>query len=219
MIKKFAIGCLAATFLAGCTTTDPYTGEQKISNTAGGAAIGAAVGALGGLAVGGGGKSGRNAALIGAGIGALAGGAVGNYMDRQESELRAQLQGTGVSVTRNGDQIILNMPSNITFATDQDAVKPQFFATLNSVAVVLRKFDRSIIDVYGHTDNVGGQQYNQLLSERRALSVSNYLTQQGIDNRRFSVRGFGMDRPIASNNSEAGRSQNRRVELQISPLT
>ncbi len=219
MIKKFAIGCLAATFLAGCTTTDPYTGEQKISNTAGGAAIGAAVGALGGLAVGGGGKSGRNAALIGAGIGALAGGAVGNYMDRQESELRAQLQGTGVAVTRNGDQIILNMPSNITFATDQDAVKPQFFATLNSVAVVLRKFDRSIIDVYGHTDNVGGQQYNQLLSERRALSVSNYLTQQGIDNRRFSVRGLGMDRPIASNNSEAGRSQNRRVELQISPLT
>ncbi|MBP0587842.1 OmpA family protein, partial [Mycobacterium tuberculosis] len=83
----------------------------------------------------------------------------------------------------------------ITFATDQDAVKPQFFATLNSVAVVLRKFDRSIIDVYGHTDNVVGQQYNQLLSERRALSVSNYLTQQGIDNRRFSVRGFGMDRP------------------------
>jgi outer membrane protein OmpA-like peptidoglycan-associated protein len=219
MIKKFAIGCLAATFLAGCTTTDPYTGEQKISNTAGGAAIGAAVGALGGLAVGGGGRSGRNAALIGAGIGALAGGVAGNYMDRQESELRAQLQGTGVSVTRNGDQIILNMPSNITFSTDQDAVKPQFYATLNSVAVVLRKFDRSIIDVYGHTDNVGGQQYNQLLSERRALSVSNYLTQQGIDNRRFAVRGLGMDRPIASNNSEAGRSQNRRVELQISPLT
>ncbi|QND53365.1 OmpA family protein [Phyllobacterium sp. 628] len=219
MIKKFAIGCLAATFLAGCTTTDPYTGEQKISNTAGGAAIGAAVGALGGLAVGGGGKSGRNAALIGAGIGALAGGAVGNYMDRQESELRAQLQGTGVSVTRNGDQIILNMPSNITFATDQDAVKPQFYATLSSVAVVLRKFDRSIVDVYGHTDNVGGQQYNQLLSERRALSVSNFLTQQGIDNRRFSVRGLGMDRPIAPNTTEAGRAQNRRVELQISPLT
>ncbi|MBA8902191.1 MULTISPECIES: OmpA family protein [unclassified Phyllobacterium] len=219
MIKKFAIGCLAATFLAGCTTTDPYTGEQKISNTAGGAAIGAAVGALGGLAVGGGGKSGRNAALIGAGIGALAGGAVGNYMDRQESELRAQLQGTGVSVTRVGDKIILNMPSNITFSTDQDAVKPQFYATLNSVAVVLRKFDRSIIDVYGHTDNVGGEQYNQLLSERRALSVSNYLTQQGIDNRRFAVRGFGMSQPVASNNSEAGRSQNRRVELQISPLS
>ncbi|MGO4451713.1 OmpA family protein [Phyllobacterium sp. TAF24] len=219
MIKKFAIGCLAATFLAGCTTTDPYTGEQKISNTAGGAAIGAAVGALGGLAVGGGGKSGRNAALIGAGIGALAGGAVGNYMDRQESELRAQLQGTGVSVTRVGDKIILNMPSNITFSTDQDAVKPQFYATLNSVAVVLRKFDRSIIDVYGHTDNVGGEQYNQLLSERRALSVSNYLTQQGIDNRRFAVRGFGMSQPVASNKSEAGRSQNRRVELQISPLS
>jgi outer membrane protein OmpA-like peptidoglycan-associated protein len=173
MMKKFAISCLAATFVAGCTTTDPYTGEQKMSNTAGGALIGTAAGALTGLAIGGSGKSGRNAALIGAGIGALSGGAIGNYMDRQESELRAQLQGTGVSVTRNGDRIILNMPSNITFNTDQDQVKPEFYATLNSVAVVLRKFDRTIVDVAGHTDSTGSLQHNQLLSERRALSVSN----------------------------------------------
>ncbi|MBB3234211.1 OmpA family protein [Phyllobacterium endophyticum] len=219
MMKKFAIGCLAATFLAGCTTTDPYTGQQKMSNTAGGAVIGTAVGALTGLAIGGGGKSGRNAALIGAGIGALSGGAIGNYMDRQESELRAQLQGTGVSVTRNGDRIILNMPSAITFNTDQDQVKPEFFSTLSSVAIVLRKFDRTIVDVAGHTDSTGSLQHNQLLSERRALSVSNYLTQQGIDNRRFDVRGYGPTEPVATNATEAGRAQNRRVEIQISPLT
>ncbi|WP_027231652.1 OmpA family protein [Phyllobacterium sp. UNC302MFCol5.2] len=220
MMKKFAISCLAATFLAGCTTTDPYTGDQKISNTAGGALIGTAAGALAGFAIGGGsGKSGRNGALIGAGIGALSGGAIGNYMDRQEAELRAQLQGTGVSVTRNGDRIILNMPSNITFNTDQDQVKPEFYPTLSSVAVVLRKFNQTIVDVAGHTDSTGSLQHNELLSERRALSVSNYLTQQGIDNRRFDVRGFGPSQPVATNATEAGRAQNRRVEIQIAPLT
>ena len=216
MMKKFAVSCLAATFLAGCTTVDPYTGDQKVSNTAGGAAIGALAGA--GLGMLAGGNDRRNA-LIGAGIGALSGGAIGNYMDRQEAELRAQLQCTGVSVTRSGDRIILNMPSNITFNTDQDQVKPEFYATLNSVAVVLRKFNQTIVDVAGHTDSTGSLQHNQLLSERRALSVSNYLTQQGIDNRRFDVRGYGPSRPIATNATEAGRAQNRRVEIQIAPLT
>ncbi|MBB2970403.1 OmpA family protein [Mesorhizobium sp. RMAD-H1] len=218
MIKKFSIAALAATFLAGCTT-DPYTGQQKISNTAGGAAIGAAVGALGGLAVGGSSRAQRNAVLIGAGLGALGGGAIGNYMDRQEAELRAQLQGTGVSVTRNGDNIILNMPSNITFDTDQDAVKSQFYPTLNSVAIVLRKFNQSLVDIYGHTDSTGSASYNQQLSQRRAQSVATYLGSQGIDQRRFAVTGFGDTRPIASNDTEAGRAQNRRVEIQISPLT
>lgn len=216
MMKKFAISCLAASILAGCTTTDPYTGQQKVSNTAGGVALGALAGA--GLGMLAGGNDRRNA-LIGAGIGALGGGAIGNYMDRQESELRAQLQGTGVSVTRNGDRIILNMPSNITFNTDQDQVKPQFFETLNSVAIVLRKFNQTTVDVAGHTDSTGSLQHNQLLSERRALSVSNYLTQQGIDNRRFAVQGYGPTQPVATNASEAGRAQNRRVELSIAPLT
>ncbi|KXF77500.1 cell envelope biogenesis protein OmpA [Paramesorhizobium deserti] len=218
MIKKFSIAALAATFLAGCTT-DPYTGQQKISNTAGGAAIGAGLGALGGLAVGGSSRAQRNAVLIGAGIGALTGGAIGNYMDRQEAELRAQLQGTGVSVTRNGDNIVLNMPSNITFDTDQDAVKSQFYSTLNSVAIVLRKFNQSLVDIYGHTDSTGSASYNQQLSQRRAQSVANYLGSQGIDQRRFAVIGYGDTQPIASNSSEAGRAQNRRVEIQISPLT
>ncbi|MCT7665299.1 OmpA family protein [Shinella kummerowiae] len=218
MYKKYAIVALAAVYLTGCTTTDPYTGEQKVSNTAGGAAIGAGMGAVAGLLIGNNPKQRRNAALIGAGIGALAGGAIGNYMDTQESELRAQLEGTGVSVTRNGDRIILNMPSNVTFSTDQDQVIPPFYPTLDSVAIVLRKFDKTLIDVDGHTDSVGNAGYNQDLSNRRANSVANYLASRGVDPRRMSAMGYGLERPIASNASEAGRAQNRRVEISISPL-
>ena len=217
MIKKLAIIALAATFLSACTTTDPYTGEQKTSNMASGAGVGAVAGALGGLVIGGGNK-GRNA-LIGAGIGALAGGAIGSYMDNQEAELRAQLQGTGVSVSRMGDRIVLNMPSNITFATDQDQVIPPFYATLDSVGIVLRKYNRSLIDINGHTDSTGGLAHNQGLSERRAASVANYLGARGIDQRRISTMGFGPSQPVASNASPDGRAQNRRVEVLISPLT
>ncbi|MGO4564156.1 OmpA family protein [Rhizobium sp. 2YAF20] len=219
MIKKFVLLAVSAAFLNACTTTDPYTGQQKVSNTAGGAAIGAGLGAIAGLAVGGSPVGRRNAALIGAGIGALAGGSIGNYMDQQEAELRQQLQGTGVSVTRAGDRIILNMPSAITFDTDQDAVKPEFDQTLNSVAIVLRKFNKTLVDVNGHTDSTGSVQHNQDLSERRAMSVAGYLGSQGIDQRRMSAVGFGPSQPVATNASEAGRSQNRRVEIQIAPIT
>ncbi|QPC88740.1 OmpA family protein [Mesorhizobium sp. NBSH29] len=213
-MKKTAAALIATTMLAACTT-DPYTGQQKVSNTAGGAAIGAGLGALAGMAAGG---NDRRNALIGAGIGALAGGAIGAYMDQQEAELRAQLQGTGISVTRSGEQIILNMPSNITFASDQDAVKAGFYPTLNSVSLVLKKFNRTIVDVYGHTDSTGDDQYNFDLSQRRALSVANYLSGQGVDQRRFAVTGFGETRPIADNATAGGRAQNRRVEIQLSPL-
>ncbi len=219
MMKKIAIVAVCATYLSACTTTDPYTGEQKVSNTAGGAAIGAGVGALAGLAVGNSAVGRRNAALIGAGVGALAGGALGNYMDNQEAELRAQLQSTGVSVTRVGDRIILNMPSNITFATDQDQIQPAFYSTLSSVAIVLRKFNRTLIDVNGHTDSTGSLAHNQALSERRAASVANFLAEQGIEQRRVSSMGFGPNQPVASNASEAGRAQNRRVEIAIAPIS
>ena len=218
-MNKQLMAALAAVSLVGACTTDPYTGQQKVSNTAGGAALGAGLGALAGLAVGGSSNAQRNAVLIGAGVGALAGGAIGNYMDRQEAELRAQLQGTGVSVTRAGDQIILNMPSNITFATDQDQVISAFYPTLNSVGLVLKKFNQTIVDVYGHTDSDGDDGYNFDLSQRRALSVANYLSGQGVDSRRFAVTGFGETRPIASNATAAGKAQNRRVEIQLSPLT
>ncbi|RNC89165.1 MAG: OmpA family protein [Oricola sp.] len=217
-MKTKTFAALAATlmFTAACTTTDPFTGQQQTSRTAIGAGAGALAGA--GLGVLAGGDDRRNA-LIGAGIGALAGGAVGNYMDRQQAELAAQLQGTGVSVTRVGNNIILNMPSNITFAVDQDQVVPAFFATLDSVAIVLNRFNQTLIDVYGHTDSTGDEGYNLGLSQRRAQSVANYLTGRGVNGQRMVVTGFGETRPVADNATEAGRAQNRRVEIQLVPLS
>lgn len=216
-MRKLIIATATVGLLAGCTT-DPFTGEAKLSNTAGGAMLGAGAGALVGLAVGPGGDGNRTAALIGAGVGALAGGAIGSYMDSQESELRAQLQGSGVSVTRRGENIILNMPSNVTFATDQDAISTRFYPTLNSVALVLQKYNRTLVDVNGFTDSTGGDRYNLELSQSRALSVAQYLNAQGIDRRRFSVMGFGKDQPVASNATVDGRAANRRVEIQLVPL-
>jgi len=208
--------------LASCSsTTDPLTGRPQVNNTAAGAGIGAAVGALGGLLIAKD-KSGsdrRKSVLIGAGIGALVGGGVGAYMDRQEQELRQQLQNSGVSVSRNGNEIILNMPSNVTFATGQDSLSPQFFPVLDSVAIVLNKYPKTLLDVDGHTDNVGDLGSNQALSERRAVTVAKYLNSRQVDSRRLQIIGFGESRPIANNASEAGRSANRRVEIRISPIT
>nr|WP_295468623.1 OmpA family protein [Mesorhizobium sp.] len=218
MKTRIAAAFAAALFASACTT-DPYTGEQKISNTAGGALLGAGVGALAGLAVGGSPRAQRNAVLIGAGVGALTGGAIGAYMDQQEAELRQSLQGTGVGVVRNGNNLSLIMPSNITFATDQDQINSGFYPTLNAVATVLRKYNRTLVDVNGHTDSTGDDNHNYRLSERRALSVANYLTSQGNDPRRFSVLGFGETQPIASNSTESGRAQNRRVEIQLAPIS
>ena len=208
--------------LAGCLTTqDAFTGQSKVSNLVKGTGIGAVGGGLAGAIIGNnvGGGDARKGALIGAGIGALAGGGVGLYLDRQEAELRQQLQGTGVSVTRNGDSIILNLPSNITFATGESQVTAQFQPVLNSVGVVLNKYDKTLVDVVGHTDSVGSDADNQVLSQNRATNVASYLASTGVDGRRFLVQGFGEARPVASNDNEQGRALNRRVEIQISPLT
>lgn len=210
---------VAVLSLSACMTTDPYTGQSRISNTAGGALIGAGGGAIGGAIIGGAtGGDARIGALIGAGVGALAGGAIGNYMDQQEAELRAQLQGTGVSVTRVGDNIMLNMPSNITFDVDQSAVRPEFRSTLTSVALVLQKYNKTVVDVYGHTDSTGSEEHNLQLSRERALAVANVISANGVDPRRFYIDGRGESQPIASNATEAGRAQNRRVEIQIAPI-
>ncbi len=215
MIKKLAVLAVSGTLVAACTT-DPYTGQPKVANTATGAALGAAAGAGLGLLAGG---NDRRNALVGAGIGLLAGGAIGAYMDNQEAELRAQLQGTGVSVTRVGNNLILNMPSNVTFATDQANIDTGFYPTLNSVALVLKKYNKSLIDVTGFTDSTGSDQYNLGLSQQRAQSVASYLSGQGIDPRRMYVTGLGKAQPIASNSTPDGRAQNRRVEIKIVPLT
>ncbi len=218
-IKKIALA-VAVTFTISACTTDPYTGQRKVSNTAIGAGAGAALGALGGLIVGNAtGANKRNSILIGAGIGALTGGGIGVYMDKQEARLREQLRGSGVSVTRDGDIIKLNMPSNITFASGQSSVKPEFYNVLNSVSLVLKEYNRTIVNVYGHTDSDGSDAFNQDLSEQRALSVARYLIQQGSDSRRYYVVGYGETRPIASNATAVGKASNRRVEIEITPLT
>jgi outer membrane protein OmpA-like peptidoglycan-associated protein len=161
----------------------------------------------------------RKNALIAAGVGALAGGAVGQYMDRQEAKLRDELKGTGVSVTRNGNNITLNMPGNITFKTDSADLRPDFFDVLNSVALVLKEYDKTILEVAGHTDSTGSEQYNQTLSERRAGAVAQYLTSQGVNPQRIITVGAGKDHPIASNDTPEGRQANRRVELSLEPIT
>ena len=220
MKSSIVVAGLAALSLSACTTMNAYTGQQQLSSTAGGAMIGAGTGAVvGALAGAATGNDPRIAALIGAGLGGLTGAAVGHYMDQQEAELRAQLQSTGVSVTRVGNQIILNMPSNITFDTDSATVKPDFNQTLVSVGLVLKKFNKTIVDVYGHTDNTGTEAHNQDLAQRRAVSVATILANQGIDQRRFYIEGKGETDPIASNATETGRTQNRRVEIQISPIS
>ena len=209
---------LTAALASGCTT-DAVTGEPRASRTAIGAVGGAGLGALAGAAVGGSKNAQRNAVLIGAGIGALAGGAIGGYMDQQEAALRQELQATGVGIRRVGNELVLVMPSNITFATDSSTIEPGFTATLNSVSTVLNRFNQTLIDVYGHTDNTGSDAYNQQLSTARARSVANFLATRGVRQDRMIVSGFGESQPIATNASPAGREQNRRVEIRIVPLT
>jgi outer membrane protein OmpA-like peptidoglycan-associated protein len=210
--------------LGGCQytqTTDPYTGEQEVNKTTKGAAIGAAAGAAVGLITGDDSAERKKRALILAGIGGLAGGAAGNYMDRQDAALRAKLQGTGVSVTRtgpNGENITLNMPGNITFAVDRAEINSSFYPVLDSVGLVLKEFDKTMVEVAGHTDSDGSDAYNQDLSQRRASSVVAYLTSREIRTDRFITVGAGESRPIASNATPDGKQQNRRVEITIVPL-
>jgi outer membrane protein OmpA-like peptidoglycan-associated protein len=205
--------------VSGCTTLDPYTREEKTSSATKGALIGAGIGAVVGLISGDDAVERRQRALIGAGVGALAGGTVGYYMDKQEAELRAELEGTGVSVTRMGDNITLNMPGNVTFATDSSDLSPAFFDVLNSVSKVLAEFDQTVVEVAGHTDSTGSEQYNQSLSERRAGSVASYLRSQGVISERLITVGMGELRPVADNTTAAGRQANRRVEITMVPIT
>jgi outer membrane protein OmpA-like peptidoglycan-associated protein len=219
-MNKIILAATASAFLLTACTTNPYTGEQQVSKGLLGAGTGAALGGAAGALIGATTSvKTRKAALIGAGIGALAGGGVGVYMDNQEAKLRQRLQNSGVSVTRVGDSIVLNMPSNITFDSDQSDVKGQFYDTLNSVALVLTEFDQTIIDVVGHTDSTGDDDYNYDLSRQRAASVARYLSSQRVASSRFSVDGRGEREPIASNASTSGKAQNRRVEITIQPLT
>lgn len=219
-MKHAIITATALSLLLSACSTNPFTGEQQVSKTAIGAGTGAALGAAAGALLGATTSlSSRKAALVGAGLGALAGGGVGVYMDNQESQLRERLAGSGVSVTRVGDSIVLNMPSNITFDTARAEIKPRFYDTLTSVAEVFKEFKQTLIDVVGHTDSDGSDQSNYDLSRRRASSVAQFMASQQLDPNRFSVEGHGERDPIASNATASGKAQNRRVEITILPLT
>jgi outer membrane protein OmpA-like peptidoglycan-associated protein len=215
--KVLIAAALAATTLTAACVTDPVTGERRVSK----AAIGGVGGAVGGYLLGDlvGGRNDRTEKIIGAGIGGLAGAGIGAYMDRQEQELRRRTAGTDVHVIRQGDDLVLNMPSGITFATNQSSIQPQFRATLDQVADVLRQYNQTYVDVYGHTDSTGSDSYNLDLSQRRASAVADYLTMRGVQSARLGTRGFGESQPIASNDTEEGKAANRRVEIKLVPIT
>lgn len=215
--RGLAISAAVGLFLfAGCTTVNPYTREQQTSKVVKGAGIGAAAGAVIGLLTKG---DKLENALIGAGVGALAGGGVGYYMDVQEAKLRQHLEGTGVSVTRVGDNITLNLPSSITFALNSADLNSQFYSALEGVTLVLKEYAKTIVEVAGHTDSTGTDQHNQALSERRAQSVASYLASHGVKSQRLITVGAGEAHPVATNDTEQGRAANRRVEMTIVPVT
>jgi outer membrane protein OmpA-like peptidoglycan-associated protein len=215
-----AVAVSGSLLISACTTYDAYTGEEKVSNTAKGAGIGAGVAAAIAYIANRdeSSKERQKRMLAAAGIGAIAGGSVGYYMDAQEAKLRKQLRESGVSVVRDGDNISLIMPGNITFDTDKVNLKESFHNVLDSVALVLEEYEKTIITVAGHTDSTGSSEYNQQLSEKRARSVASYLKSRNIVDARFDIVGFGEDYPIADNSTAEGRAQNRRVELTLIPI-
>lgn len=219
MIRTFATGSMLALLLAGTTacTTDPDTGQRRVSN----AGLGAGIGVVGGYLLGDlvGGRNSRTERLLGAGIGAVAGAGIGSYMDSQERKLRERTAGTGIDVVRQGDDLLLRMPSSVTFATNEAVIQPQFRPTLDNVAQVLSEYPKTYVDVMGHTDSDGSEAYNQTLSERRATSVADYLSGHGVQSARLATRGYGEMQPIASNETPEGKAQNRRVEVKLVPVT
>ncbi len=210
-----ALAFIASALALSACATDPNTGQTIYGNTARGAGIGALAGAAAGVLAGG--NDGRNAA-VGAAVGALAGGAIGVYMDKQEAALRARTAGTGIGVVRNGDQIELRMPSDVTFATNQASIQSQFYGALNDVASTLVEYPQTTIDIVGHADSDGTDAYNQDLSERRAGSVKNYLAGRGVQSVRMLSSGRGESQPIASNSTPEGKQQNRRVQITLTPV-
>ena len=218
-LKLAALAATLAVFTAGCAT---YTGQTNDPNdpnrTRNGALIGAAIGAAAGLLSGDNAVERRQRAMVGVGIGALAGGGIGAYQDRQEAELRRATAGTGVDVTRDGDVIKLNLPDGVTFDFAKYDIKPQFYPALNTIANTLREYNQTIVEVSGHTDSIGSEAVNQRLSEQRAASVGNYLIGQGLQRERFEIVGMGKRYPVASNDTDAGRALNRRVEIRVLPV-
>lgn len=205
--------------LAGCASNNPYQDQQQ--NSSNKTAIYGGLGALGGAVVGAATSSKKDrkkGALIGAAVAGAAGAGYGYYVDKQEAELRRSMQGTGIDVQRDGDNLTLIMPGNVTFATDSAAISGNFYGTLNNLAQSFNQYDQNTIEIVGHTDSTGPYQHNMTLSQRRAQSVADYMRNQGVSGMRMNVRGVGPDQPIADNATAQGRQQNRRVEINLRPV-
>ena len=229
-LKIGVVGAIVLSMLAGCATypqqSNNYPPPNNDPNAPSGmnhkgkkALIGAGIGTVVGLLAGNSAKNRREKAMIGAGIGALAGVGIGAYQDKQEAELRRQTAGTGVDVQRDGDVIKLNLPDGVTFDFNKTDVKPQFYPALNNIAHTIAQYNQTIVEINGHTDNVGTVAVNQRISEQRAQSVANYLSSQGVQSVRMETHGYNFQYPIANNNTDAGRAANRRVEIRLVPLT
>lgn len=219
--RRLIVAALAVATLSGCASQNPYENQgqaprQGMSKTATYGGLGALAGAVAGAAISHNNRG--KGALIGAAVAGAAGAGYGYYVDKQEAELRRSMEGTGVQVQRQGDSINLVMPGNITFATNSADIASNFYGPLNNLASSFKQYNQNNIEIVGHTDSTGSHQYNVNLSQLRAQSVANYLIAQGVEPGRLSSRGMGPDQPVASNATEAGRSQNRRVEIKLTPI-
>ncbi|MGK8709887.1 OmpA family protein [Metapseudomonas otitidis] len=219
--RRLIVAALAVATLSGCASQNPYENQgqaprQGMSKTATYGGLGALAGAVAGAAISHNNRG--KGALIGAAVAGAAGAGYGYYVDKQEAELRRSMEGTGVQVQRQGDSINLVMPGNITFATNSADIASNFYGPLNNLASSFKQYNQNNIEIIGHTDSTGSHQYNVNLSQLRAQSVANYLMAQGVEPGRLSSRGMGPDQPVASNATEAGRSQNRRVEIKLTPI-
>lgn len=225
VVRNLSVGLVAAAVLSACATGGSYVQQDQYGNqtqqqnkTGKGALIGSAIGVAAGLLSGGNATERRQRAMVGAGIGALGGAAVGNYQDRQERALRERTANTGIDVQRDGDNITLSLPDGITFDFNKTTLKPQFYGALNGVASTLSEYNQTMIEVVGHTDSIGTDAVNNRISKERADAVAAYLTAQGVQRERIETLGAGKAYPIADNSTEAGRAQNRRVEIRVIPL-
>lgn len=207
---RLIVATTVLAMLSGCA----IDGMNKTTTYGG---IGVLAGAATGALVGGHKNRGKGA-LIGALVGGAAGTGYGYYADKQEAELRSQLANSGVDIQRQGDQIKLIMPGSVTFSSNSSDIASQFYNPLNQVAASLKQYDQSTVEIVGHTDSVGSRQRNLDLSMLRAQSVGNYLIAQGVNGTRINSRGAGPDQPVASNADEYGRTQNRRVEINLRPM-
>lgn len=219
--SRLTLAAVLVALVTGCASQNPYDNQaggqdSGMSKTAKYGGLGALAGAVAGAAINHDNRG--KGALIGAAVAGAAGAGYGYYVDKQEEELRRSMQGTGVEVQRQGDNIQLIMPGNITFATDSADIASSFYTPLNNLANSFRQYNQNSIEIVGHTDSTGNHAYNMSLSQRRAQSVANYLAAQGVDASRLSTRGAGPDQPVASNATADGRAQNRRVEVTLRPL-